>query len=159
MGGDLYRRYRQTDISTSSPGQNLILIFGECISNLRKAATVFRYGSSPGAEPNSPTYAADSAGTHIRKAQEILSVLCSMLRDDIDPELCRMLETYYLGTTQIITQAQLNKDWSRLEGVTAQLKVIRNAWIQAVTISEKDKRRPRTKQSLGREKQPLRSTR
>lgn len=114
------QRYKTVQVTTSSPGEVLVMLY----------EGLFRFLHDAGAALGSGDRAA--AGASIGRAHEILTELASTLNPEPAPELCAKLEAVYLFCMGRLLEANLTQDRGRIDEVVRALTPLREAWITAV---------------------------
>ena len=102
-------RYKSVQVTTCSPGELLLLLYGG----------LFRF-------------LGEAAGERIGRSHEILGELAASLSASVAPELCANLEGLYLFCMGRIVEANLHQDAARVDDVIRILSHLREAWTTAV---------------------------
>lgn len=113
-------RYKSVQVTTCSPGELLLLLYGGLFRFLGEAAAAIRRGDRA------------TAGERIGRSHEILGELAASLSASVAPELCANLEGLYLFCMGRIVEANLHQDAARVDDVIRILTPLREAWTTAV---------------------------
>jgi flagellar protein FliS len=107
--------YRQNSVLSASPEQLVLMLYDGVLRFLRQAAVAMRESDLT------------NANARLRRAEAILDEL----RVTLDPsagELAERLDAIYLFCRQLLVQAQLDKDPSRIEAAVDLIGELRDAW-------------------------------
>jgi flagellar secretion chaperone FliS len=115
------KRYKSVQITTSSPGGLLILLYDGLFRFLGEAADAIR-----AREPA-------RAGERIDRCYAILTELAAGLDRAFLPDLCDQLEAIYLFCMGQLVEANLRKDPKAIDDVIRVLTPLRDAWRIAAT--------------------------
>ncbi len=109
-------RYKAVQVTTSSPGHILVMLFDG----------VFRFMD----EAKEALSSGDRArfGQRISKAHAILEHLAGTLDHSVSPELCTNLEALYLFCMGHLAEANIHRDPAKLDEVARILEPLRDAW-------------------------------
>ncbi len=109
-------RYKAVQVTTSSPGHILVMLFDG----------IFRFMD----EAKEALAAGDRAryGQRISKAHAILEHLAATLDHAVSPDLCANLEALYLFCMGHLADANSHRDLAKLEAVARILEPLRDAW-------------------------------
>ena len=114
-------RYGAVQVTTSSPGQILVMLYDG----------LFRFLG----EARAALVARDLArvGERISRSHAILDLLASTLDPAHAPELCDNLQALYLFCMARLVEANIQKDPARIDEVLRVLAPLRDAWREVVT--------------------------
>lgn len=113
-------RYKSVQVTTCSPGELLLLLYGGLFRFLGEASAAMKRGDRA------------VAGERIGRSHDILSELAASLNASFAPELCQHLEGLYLFCMTRIVEANLHQDPTRIDDVIRILTPLREAWTTAV---------------------------
>lgn len=116
MNPNALARYRNVQITTSSPGTLLLMLYDGLMRFLGEAATAMRAGDRA------------RAGERISKAHAILDELNVTLKSDAAPELVDRLRGIYMFCMSHLVMANCEQDANRIDEVLRILKPLREAW-------------------------------
>lgn len=122
-----FNKYMSTQVTTASPEQILIQLYGGAIRFVRQAqesmATGERVRKLEG----------------ISRAMAIISELANTLDHEIGGEIAENLDALYHFMIRELTQANLDNDAKKLKVVEELLTDLRETWIEAIEIARKEK--------------------
>jgi flagellar secretion chaperone FliS len=107
--------YRQNSVLSASPEQLVLMLYDGALRFLRQAAVAMREAD------------VTNANGRLRRAEAILDEL----RVTLDPsagELAERLDAIYVFCRQLLVQAQLEQDPSRIEAAVDLIGELRDAW-------------------------------
>ncbi|MFM7295790.1 MAG: flagellar export chaperone FliS [Planctomycetota bacterium] len=116
----LLARYGTVQMTTSSPGQILVMLYDGLFRFLGEARTAIT------------TRDRARAGERISRSHAILDLLDSTLDPTHAPELCDNLHELYLFCMSRIVTANINQDVTPLDEVLRVLGPLREAWKEAI---------------------------
>jgi len=114
-----YTQYRQTQLTTATPGKLLIMAYDAAIRFARTAAEKMQQGRL------------DEQSSNIIKVQNIILELISSLDVKVDPQLAANLQSIYSYMFDRLTQANIKDDARALQEVIRMLEELRSAWADA----------------------------
>ena len=117
-------RYKTVQVTTSSPGDLLVLMFDALFRFLGEAKEACGKDRA-------------RFGERVTRCHAILGELASGLNPEVAPELCNNLEGIYLFCMGHLVEANLHQDASRLDAVIRILEPVRDAFKQAVAQEKK----------------------
>jgi len=121
MRPDALRKYRETEVMTSSPQKLVILLYEEAIKCLDLAILKIKTGET-------------GEGTKLLlKTQKIVAELIYSLNMDAG-EISLRLYTLYEYIYRRLIEANMRKDCQIIEEVLSLLKPLKEAWIKAVEV-------------------------
>lgn len=118
------QRYKTVQVQTCSPGDLLVLLYQGLHRFLTEAATAMRAGER------------GRAGERIDKAYGILCELLTGLRREEAPELCDRLQGLYVFCMGHLVEANIQQDAAKIDEVAKILTPVREAFTQAVRMTE-----------------------
>lgn len=113
-------RYGTVQVTTSSPGQILVMLYDGLFRFLGEARAAIQARDRP------------RAGERISRAHAILELLASTLDPAHAPELCDNLQGLYLFCMSRLVTANVKQDAAPIDEVTRVLAPLREAWREAV---------------------------
>lgn len=126
----LLTRYGTVQMTTSSPGQILVLLYDGLFRFLGEARTAIT------------AHDRARAGERISRSHAILDLLDSTLDPAHSPELCDNLHGLYLFCMSRLVTANVNQDVAPLDEVLRILGPLREAWKEAVSRLPSEPRDP-----------------
>lgn len=111
-----YERYRQQGIMTASPVDLVVMLYDECIKQLRLADTAL----------GKKNYS--DANTSLKRSQDILVELINSL--DFKFEIAKNLMNIYEFMIREIVDINIRKDASGIKPIVELLESLREAWAQ-----------------------------
>lgn len=113
-------KYKQVQVSTSGPGDVLLLLY----------QGFFRFTT----EAKAAIAAGDLAltGEKVSRAHAILEELCAGLNYEVAPDLCANLEALYGFAMRRLVEANVQRDAALLDEATQALLPLYEAWKTAV---------------------------
>jgi flagellar protein FliS len=113
-------RYGAVKVTTSTPGQLLVMLYDGLLRFLREARAAM--------------VAKDRAraGERINRAQAIIRHLLGTLDFPQSPQLCERLQSLYLFCNAHLLRANIEQDAEKIGEVAAIVVPLRDAWVQAV---------------------------
>jgi len=111
-----YERYKQQGIMTASPVDLIVMLYDECIKQLRLAGTAL----------GRRNYA--DANNSFKRAQDILVELMSSL--DLKFDISKDLMSLYEYMIHEIVNINVRKDASGIQPIVEMLESLREAWAQ-----------------------------
>jgi flagellar protein FliS len=111
-------KYKSVQVTTSSPGQVLMMLFDGLFRFMDEAADAIRKGERA------------RAGERISRAHAIVDELCSSLRPDHAPELCAKLQPLYIWAMGRLVEANASQSAEAVDEVIKVLTPIREAFRQ-----------------------------
>ncbi len=118
------RKYKTTQIESSSPGQILLALYDGCIRFCRTAQQHILAGDVA------------AKGIAISKASAILGELRGTLDHKVAPELCEHLDKLYLFFQEQLSLANIRMDGAPIVPVVKLLGELRESWATAVGAVE-----------------------
>lgn len=118
------RKYRATQIESSSPGQLLLALYDGCIRFCRTAQAQIEAKDVAG------------KGQSISRAVAIIGELRGTLDHNTAPELCDQLDRLYVFFQEQLSLANVRMDAGLIVPVVKILGDLRNAWGTAVAEVE-----------------------
>jgi len=120
------RRYRQTQATTASREEILLMLYDGALRFLDEAADAFRHGDL------------SAGGSRIGKVLAIVAELQSALDYRAAAELCRTLDSLYMYMTQRLLEANQHKSVCRLDEVRELLASLHATWRDAAEVVRRD---------------------
>ncbi len=114
------QRYRQNDIVTANQGRLIVMLYDGLIKQIDLGT----------AELRSESPRLDFAHNALIKAQEILNELQTSLDLEQGGQIAQCLLGLYRFFTQILVQANINKNPEKLPGIRQQIADLREAWVE-----------------------------
>ena len=114
------KRYKSVQVTTSSPGEILILLYDGMFRFLGEAIAAMKAGER------------GRAGEKLDRAHAILGELVVGLDPKVAPELCTNLESVYMFCMGQLVEANLTQDPAVLADVVRVLTPLREAWTTIV---------------------------
>lgn len=115
--------YRETRIRTAGQGQMIVMLYDEVIKQLDEAVSLLDQG----------TRQLDKVHNAIVKSQECITELTVGLDLDRGGQIAQTLFDLYRFFHRELTDANMQKDPSRLRTVRRMMNELRSAWVQIVT--------------------------
>jgi flagellar protein FliS len=118
-------RYGAVKVTTSSPGQVLVMLYEGLIRFLREAQTAM--------------IAKDrvKSGERISRSHAILTELLGTLDASRNPALCAHLQSLYLFCLQHLLRANIGQNPEMIGDIIRILLPLRDAWVTAVASLQK----------------------
>ncbi|MFO0670910.1 MAG: flagellar export chaperone FliS [Polyangiaceae bacterium] len=113
-------KYKQVQVSTSGPGDVLLLLYQGFFRFTTEAKGALGAGNLA------------LAGEKISRAHAILEELCAGLNYEVAPELCANLEALYGFAMRRLVEANVTRDAALLDDATQALLPLYEAWKTAV---------------------------
>ncbi len=120
MRNPAINRYKSVQVTTSSPGELLTLLYDGCMRFLNEAIAAMETGNRA------------RAGERLDRAYAIISEFASTLRRDVWPELCDNLEGVYMFCMGHIVTANVEQDPEKVREIVRILEPLREAFKEAV---------------------------
>jgi len=111
--------YKQTGVKTASGGKLIVMLYDECIRQLKNA-----WGELDERHPK-----LDVAHNAIVKAQDIIAELMVSLDFDKGGNIAQNLFHLYMYFNQKLVDANLSKEGSNLREVCSHMTELREAWV------------------------------
>lgn len=127
-----FNKYMSTQVTTASPEQILIQLYGGAIRFVRQAQEAL------------------AAGERVRKlegisrAMAIISELSNTLDHEIGGEIAENLDALYHFMIRELTQSNRDNDAKKLKVVEELLVDLRETWIEAIEIARNEKQQTNT---------------
>ena len=109
--------YRNNSVLSASPEQLVLMLYDGTLRFLGQAMVAMHDGSVP------------VASSKLRRAEAIIDELRTTL-DYEAGELAERLDAIYLFCRQLLVEAQLEQDPTKIESVTALISELRGAWAE-----------------------------
>lgn len=122
MPGDAYRAYKDTQVTTASPGELLLLLYDGAIRFGNQAVQRLNEGK------------AEEAHRLLLRTQDIVAEMSASL--DFDQELAHSLYQLYSYMFGRLVEANVKKDPKPVSEVVELLRSLREAWEVAVKKAE-----------------------
>ncbi len=113
-------RYGTVQVTTSTPGQLLVMMYDGLFRFLGEAVVAMRANDRA------------RSGERISRAHSILEMLASTLEPEHAPELCENLLALYMFCMSRLVTANIQQSPERIEEVMRVLSPLRDAWKEAV---------------------------
>ncbi|WP_163339283.1 flagellar export chaperone FliS [Desulfopila sp. IMCC35008] len=120
-------QYQQNQIMTASQEQILVMLYDGAIR--------FASQSIEAIEKNDMA----TKGKYIGKAMAIISEFANSLDHEVGGEIAADLDAMYGYILRELSNANVENKKSRIEGVIALLKDLRQTWIEAIEINNSEK--------------------
>lgn len=117
---NLVSRYRTVQVSTSSPGEILVMLYDGLLRFLGEARSSIEAGDRA------------RAGEKVGRAHAILDELAATLDAKADPQLCERLLSLYLFSMRRVVDANVQQDPAGIDEVVRVLSPLADAWRSAV---------------------------
>ena len=115
-----YKQYQQDDISTSSQGQLILMMYEGAIKNVSMAIDCIDQKDIPG------------KGVHIRKAHDIINELSLALDMEKGGDVSSRLERLYQYILSQLTLANIKSETKILKSVLEILNTLLGAWTEVI---------------------------
>ena len=115
-----YKQYQKDNISTSSQGQLILMMYEGAIKNVSMAIDCMEAKDIPG------------KGLHIRKTHDIINELSLALDMEKGGEVSARLERLYQYILGQLTLANIKADPKTLESINGVLKTLLGAWTEVI---------------------------
>jgi flagellar protein FliS len=125
LAANLASRYKAVQVTTSSPGQILLMLYDGLLRFVGEGKQALERGDRV------------SLGERVGRAQAILEHLTLSLDRRVEPELCARLEAVYGYCIMRLSHANLKRDAAAFEEVERLLTPLRDAWRVAVAEAAK----------------------
>lgn len=122
-----FNPYQQTQVSTASPENILIMLYDGAVNNSRKALERLNNRDVAG------------KGLYIGKALAIVAELMNTLNHDVGGEISQRLEQLYLYVMDEFTRANIEGRAQSLEDAIKVLLILRDAWTEAIEIQKNER--------------------
>jgi flagellar protein FliS len=119
-------QYYQTQVTTASPEQILIMLYDGAIRFTRQAIA--------GVEEEKP----DKRRHGITKAMAIISEFAKSLDHEMGKHFAEDLDALYAFMMRELMQANLNNDLEKLKVVEKLLVDLRGTWVEAIELNRKE---------------------
>lgn len=119
MSVNAYQAYRQTQVSTASQGELLIMLFDGAIRFSKQAQAHMNKGQI------------EEAGIKLIRTQDIINELILSLNLDMG-EIAHNLEQLYTYIYDLLVQANIKKDPQSVEEALSLLVELKETWQQVV---------------------------
>ncbi len=119
MSVHAYQAYRQTQVSTASQGELLIMLFDGAIRFCRQAQEHMESGDI------------EQANSKLIRTQDIISELILALDLDVG-EIAQSLQQLYTYIYDLLVQANIKKEPQKVEEALHMLTQLRDTWEQVV---------------------------
>ena len=114
--------YTQVQLNTAGPGNRVVMMYDGILKNLRMAKEKMKM--------NDPAEI-EATHNHLQLAERLILELKLALDHDKGGEIATNLDSLYTFWIDHISQANMNKDQSRIVEVISMVKSLRDAWDQA----------------------------
>jgi flagellar protein FliS len=121
-------RYGTVQVTTSTPGQLLVMMYDGLFRFLGEAVVAMRANDRA------------RSGERISRSHSILEMLASTLEPEHAPELCENLLALYMFCMSRLVNANIQQSPERIEEVMRVLSPLRDAWKEAVVKAPPPKR-------------------
>jgi flagellar protein FliS len=125
MAGNRANQYRQTAITTASPGQVLIMLYEGAIQNVKRAHDCMEKKDIAG------------KGKYIGKAHDIINELSSTLNFEVGGDIAKDLEKLYNFIGSQLTLSNMNNTKEPLIHIIKLLDTLLSGWREAVQQVQK----------------------
>jgi flagellar protein FliS len=115
-----YKQYQQDDISTSSQGQLILMMYEGAIKNTSMAIDCIDQKDIPG------------KGLHIRKTNDIINELSLALDMEKGGDVSRRLERLYQFILSQLTLANIKSETKILKSILDILNTLLGAWTEVI---------------------------
>ena len=115
-----YKEYRQNEISTSSQGKLILMMYDGAIKNTKMALNCLEKQDISG------------RGMHLRKTRDIINELSLSLDQKKGQQVAKRLEDLYQFMMRQLTLANIKGETKPVESVLDILSTLREAWGQVV---------------------------
>lgn len=120
------KHYKQTQVTTATPGQVLIMLYEGAIQNLKKATKALEQGNR------------SDKGKYIGKAHDIINELNNSLDHEVGGEITKELERLYNFMITQLIKANIENLNEPLLAVQKNLETLLEGWRVAVAQYQKD---------------------
>lgn len=121
-----YSQYQNTQVTTASPEQILIMLYDGAIRFVRQAKENLESGNRP------------SKLEAIRRAMAIITEFRNTLDHEVGGEIASNLDSLYDFMQRELMGANLRDDVGRLQTVEDLLCDLRETWMQAIEITRRE---------------------
>ena len=115
-----HEEYRQNEISTSSQGKLILMMYDGAIKNARMALQCIEKNDISG------------RGLHIRKTHDIINELSLSLDQEKGQQVAKRLEELYQFIMKQLTLANIKGEPKPIESVLRILSTLKEAWEQII---------------------------
>ena len=129
-------QYRNTQVTTASPEKILLMLYDGAINFSKIALDRMSQRDVAG------------KGTYLSKALAIVTELMNTLDREVGGEIAQNLDRLYIYVIGEFTKANLNNDSKSLENAITTLSHLRDTWIGAVEIVQKERSEAREQRIL-----------
>jgi flagellar protein FliS len=114
-------KYKQTQVTTASPGHILLMLYEAAIKYTKQAI-----------EATKAKKLADK-GVAILKVQDIINELSLTLNHDVGADVSKELARLYVYIVDLLTEANVKNDYKPLETILKLLETLYDGWKGAVS--------------------------
>jgi flagellar secretion chaperone FliS len=118
--------YRETRVRTASPGQIIVMLYGEAVKQLDAAIEYIEKDVKKRPDLIEKTSAA------VVRTQDIITELMASLDFEAGGEIAKNLFSLYVFFNHELVDANIQKDAERIKGVRRMMEELRGAWIEVV---------------------------
>ena len=122
------KQYQKSSIETASREQILIMLYDGCIQFLNKAKYLLENDIKN----------IEDIHKNLVGAQNIIQEFINTLDHEVAPQLTANLESLYEYFIRRLIQANMKKDVSAVQEVLRLVKSLRDTWVKAVELSQKE---------------------
>jgi flagellar protein FliS len=126
--------YRETRVKTASPGQIIVMLYGEAVKQMDAAIEYLEKDIKARPDLIEKTSAA------VVRTQDIITELMASLDFDAGGEIAKNLFSLYMFFNHELIDANIKKDAERIKAVRDMVEELRGAWIEVVSKSVREGR-------------------
>jgi len=117
-----YSTYKEISIKTASQGKLIVMLYQAAVNNLEEAIAMI--------DDNGKIEACniESFGSHVQKAEDIISELQVSLDMEIGGEFAKNLMSLYVYFNKELLDASIKHDKKKLSFICKELKELRDSW-------------------------------
>jgi len=116
-------RYLETQVSSASPGEQLIMLYDALIQHADQAATSI-------SKPHGSAEYIQATGS-LTRCIDILTELNLSLRHEVHPKLCQTLNKLYLFFMKEFSDARGSSNPEKIQKIIPLMQKLGNSWKQA----------------------------
>jgi len=113
----LAAKYRSVQVTTSSPGEVLLMLYEGMFRFLAEAQVAMTTKKDRA-----------RAGEKVSRVHAILEELLGTLNHKVNPELCQRLQSLYVYSMDCLVDGNIRQDPTRLQEIDRVLRPIYDAW-------------------------------
>jgi flagellar protein FliS len=116
--------YKETKVTTASPGQLIVMLYDESVKQLGKAVELMTLNKTDKKDPGR----IETISKAILKAEEIITELMASLDFEQGGEIAKNLYSLYVWFNRELMEANISQDINRILTVKGMLSDLRSVW-------------------------------